>query len=89
MTKLNVPAMGSAPGDNTKMRGVQHPESANEPARSKVGGSIKARPMISTIKSCTAGIALSGLMQRRMTILSRPDSVSHLSGNLKIINNLS
>ena len=34
------PAMGSAPGDNTNIRGAQQWESAKLPARSKVGGSM-------------------------------------------------
>lgn len=47
---LRRPAMGSAPGDSTKMRGEQQFESAKLPARSKVGGSMYCRPIESTMK---------------------------------------
>lgn len=66
---LRRPAIGSAPGDSTKMRGEQQLESAKLPARSNVGGSMYCRPMKSTMKFWTAGMILSGRMQRRITIL--------------------
>ena len=72
--------MGSAPGDRTKMRGAQQLESANDPARSKVGGSINVCPIFSTMKSCTAGTILSGRSVRRMTILSRSAAMSQGAG---------
>ena len=66
---LSRPAIGSAPGDNTKINGAQQLESAKLPARSKVGGSMYCLPMFSTTKFCTAGTILSGRIQRRITNL--------------------
>ena len=75
--------MGSAPGDNTNIRGAQQLESPNDPARSKVGGSINVCPILLTIKFWTAGIILSGRSVRRMTILSRSATMSHGEGYVK------
>lgn len=48
-------AIGSAPGDSTKMRGAQLCESPNALPRSKGGGSINWWPSLAVTKSCTAG----------------------------------
>lgn len=52
---LSRSAMGSAPGDSTKMRGVTLLESWKAPARLNGGGSVKALPKCSATKPCIAG----------------------------------
>ena len=69
--------MGSAPGDNTKISGAQQFESANDPARSKVGGSMYDCPRLSTMNSCTEGTILSGRKHLSTTILSMPCKTSN------------
>lgn len=70
-------AIGSAPGDSTKISGAQQFESENDSARSKVGGSMYVCPRLFTMKSWTAGTILSGRKHRRMTILSMPCNTSN------------
>lgn len=53
---FSKPAIGSAPGESTKMRGEQQLESEKLPGRSNVGGWMYVGPMLSTMKSCTDGI---------------------------------
>ena len=56
-------AIGSAPGDNTKMSGAQLCESANALPRSKGGGSINWWPSLAVTKSCIAGTIYMGKIQ--------------------------
>ena len=74
--------MGSAPGDNIKMRGAQQVESANDPAKSNVGGSMYDWPMLSIMNSWTEGTILSGRSVRSTTMRSRPLRASNGDGYL-------
>lgn len=53
---LSSAAVGSEPGDNTKIRGAQELESPNALARSNGGGSTYFLPSFSVTKSCTQGV---------------------------------
>ena len=53
---LRRAAMGSPPGERTKMRGAQLWESAKALGRLKGGGSMYFLPSLATTKSCTPGI---------------------------------
>lgn len=53
---LSSAAVGSDPGDNTKMSGAQQLESANAFPRSNGGGSINRLPSLTVTKSWTAGV---------------------------------
>ena len=52
---LRSAAIGSPPGDRTKMRGAQQWESAKALGRLKGGGSMYFLPSLATTKSCMAG----------------------------------
>ena len=65
---LRRAAMGSAPGDRTKISGAQLCESPKAFPKSKGGGSMYCLPSLATTKSCTEGITLSGLRQRRINM---------------------
>ena len=72
---FNSAATGSAPGDSTKINGVILVESLNDPGRSKGGGSMYFWPILSRTNSCTAGMTLSGRMQRNTSMRWKPSSL--------------
>ena len=53
---------GSAPGESTKTNGTDGPESLKTTAKSKIGGTVKYGPILSTTKFEKAGTNMSGLI---------------------------
>lgn len=57
---VSTSILGSAPGDNTNIKGLKQVESWYADYRSKGGNSMKSLSMYSSIMFCTAGMNLSG-----------------------------